>query len=88
MNQPAVTFEHASLVYFRILGQKPEPEGSSLGVRNEAGLVLRFLEWMVKHGVTAAIQHTSGGGIWTGGFFPADAVKVRAWRRGAGAPPR
>jgi hypothetical protein len=79
VNHPAVTFEHASLVYFRILGQKPESEGSSPRVRNDGGLVLRFLEWMVDSGVTAAVHHSSGGGIWTGGFFPADAVKVRAW---------
>ena len=87
MEQPAVTFEHASLVYFRILGQKPEPEGSSVRVRNDGGLVLRFLEWMIEHGVTAAIHHSSGGGIWTGGFFPADAVKVRAWLQEHGASP-
>lgn len=86
MNQPAVTFEHASIVYFRILGQKHEDE-SSLRVRDDGGLVVRFMAWMGEHGVTAAVTSSCGGGLWTGGFFPADALKVRAWLLEQGASP-
>ncbi len=76
--KPEVTFESATLVYFRILGER-RPGTSFATIRSDDGLILRFVRWCNEAKIHPAVRGMSGGGVWFGGFFPDDAELVRAW---------
>jgi len=87
---PNVTFEFATIVYFRVQGeeQKSEPGDDLPRARDDGGLVGRFLDWQRTFKVHDAVFHSYGGGSLTMGFFPEDAKKVRAWLIEQGAVPQ
>lgn len=76
--KPEVTFEQATLVYFRILGEQ-RPGTSFPTVRSDDGFILRFVRWCAEADIVPAVRGASGAGVWIGAFFPDDAELVRAW---------
>ncbi len=82
-----VTFSSRALVYFRIRGEKQavQPGDELPRARDDGGLVGRFNTWISETKTYPIESHTSGGGVWIGGFDSADAEAVREWLLNEGA---
>ena len=80
---PKVTFSIEPVVYVHIAG---EGEEESLRVREDGGLVARFLQFQMDNQVYPAVRGGwSGAGSYGGFFAPQDASKIETWLLKQGA---